>query len=74
MKSGQRLTSSGHLEAANTAAKAGVKTLIATHFTPQMDALGIKEKCIAEMQQVLLQLLRQVVRRIVWDEYFRLLP
>ena len=52
MKPGQKLTSSGHLEAARTAAKANVKTLVTTHFTPQMDALGVKEKCLAEMQQI----------------------
>ena len=28
------LTSSGHLEAARTAANAGAKTLVTTHFTP----------------------------------------
>ena len=36
------LTSSGHLEAARTAANAGAKTLVTTHFTPQMDALSDK--------------------------------
>ena len=61
LKPGQKLTSSGHLEAARTAAKAGVKTLITTHFTPQMDALGVKEKCLAEMHDIF-------DGRIVWGE------
>ncbi|MEM6303925.1 MAG: MBL fold metallo-hydrolase [Pseudomonadota bacterium] len=61
MKPGQQLTSSGHLEAARTAAKAGVKTLVATHFTPQMDALGVRERCLAEMAEVF-------EGRIIWGE------
>ncbi|MGI9365758.1 MAG: MBL fold metallo-hydrolase [Rhizobiaceae bacterium] len=61
MKPDQQLTSSGHLEAANTAAKAGVKSLITTHFTPQMDALGVKEKCLAEMREI-------YDGRIIWGE------
>ena len=61
LKPDQKLTSSGHLEAARTAAKAGVKTLVTTHFTPQMDALGVKEKCLAEMQEI-------YQGRIVWGE------
>ena len=61
MKPGQQLTSSGHLEAAHTAAKAGVKTLVATHFTPQMDAFGVKERCLAEMNDVF-------DGRIIWGE------
>lgn len=61
MKPGQQLTSSGHLEAANTAAKAGVKTLVTTHFTPQMDALGVRERCLAEMSEIF-------KGRIIWGE------
>lgn len=61
MKPNERLTSSGHLEAARTAAKAGVKSLVTTHFTPQMDALGVKEKCLAEMQEI-------YNGRIIWGE------
>lgn len=67
LKPDQRLTSSGHMEAANTAAKAGVKTLITTHFTPQMDALGVREKCIAEMSEVF-------SGRIVWGEDLMEIP
>ena len=67
MKPDQQLTSSGHLEAARTAAKAGVKTLVATHFTPQMDALGIKEKCLAEMREVF-------DGRIIWGEDLMEIP
>lgn len=48
----QELTASGHMEIANLAARQNVKTLVATHFTPQMEPPGIREKCIAEMAQV----------------------
>ena len=67
MKPGQRLTSSGHLEAAHTAAKAGVKTLVTTHFTPQMDAFGVKEKCLAEMREIF-------DGRIIWGEDLMEIP
>ena len=55
------LASSGHLEAARTAAAANVKTLVATHFTPQMDAPGVKERCLAEMAEIF-------KGRIIWGE------
>ncbi len=55
------LTSSGHLEAARTARDAGVKTLVCTHFTPQIDAHGIREKCLGEMAEIF-------KGRIVWGE------
>ena len=67
LKSDQELTSSGHLEAANTAAKAGVNTLVATHFTPQMDAYGVKERCLAEMREVF-------DGRIIWGEDLMEIP
>ena len=67
LKPDQKLTSSGHLEAARTAAKAGVKTLVATHFTPQMDALGVKEKCLAEMRDIF-------QGRIIWGEDLMEIP
>jgi len=57
----KELTSSGHLEAARTAAAANVKTLVATHFTPQMDAPGVKERCLAEMAEIF-------KGRIIWGE------
>lgn len=55
------LTSSGHLEAARTAADAGVKTLVCTHFTPQMESPGVRERCIAEMADIF-------KGRIIWGE------
>lgn len=55
------LTSSGHREAARTARDAGVKTLVCTHFTPQIDALGVKERCLAEMAEIF-------PGRIIWGE------
>ena len=67
LKKDQTLTSSGHLEAARTAAKAGVRTLVATHFTPQMDALGVREKCLAEMAEIF-------DGRIIWGEDLMEIP
>lgn len=58
---GNRLASSGHLECAQLAADQNVKTLVTTHFTPQMDAPGVKEKCLGEMREI-------YKGRIVWGE------
>ncbi len=63
----QILTSSGHLEAARTAAKAQVKTLVTTHFTPQMDAQGVAEKCLGEMAKI-------YDGRIIWGEDLMQIP
>lgn len=57
----EELTASGHLEIAELAARQNVKTLVATHFTPQMEPPGIREKCIAEMA-------RLYSGRIIWGE------
>ena len=64
---GKTVTSSGHKEAAFIANEAGVKTLVATHFTPQMDAPGVKEQCLAEMAQM-------YSGRIIWGEDMMKLP
>ena len=61
------LTSSGHLEAARTAAKAQVKTLVTTHFTPQMDTQGVAEKCLGEMAKI-------YDGRIIWGEDLMQIP
>ena len=61
------LASSGHIEAATIAAEQNVKTLIATHFTPQMDAYGVKEKCLAEMADIF-------KGRIIWGEDMMVIP
>ena len=58
---GNRLASSGHLECAQLAADQNVKTLVTTHFTPQMDAPGVKEKCLGDMREI-------YKGRIVWGE------
>ena len=55
------LTSSGHMEAARIAANANVKTMVTTHFTPQMDTFGVREKCIGDMVDVF-------KGRIIWGE------
>jgi ribonuclease BN (tRNA processing enzyme) len=64
---GKTVTSSGHKEAAYVAAEAGVNTLVATHFTPQMDAPGVKEQCLFEMAEMF-------KGRIVWGEDMMCLP
>jgi ribonuclease BN (tRNA processing enzyme) len=55
------LTASGHMEIANLAARQNVKTLVATHFTPQMEPPGVRERCVAEMA-------RGYSGGIVWGE------
>lgn len=57
----KNLTASGHLEIADLAARQGVKTLVATHFTPQMEPPGVRERCIAEMSKI-------YDGRIIWGE------
>lgn len=42
----------GHMELAQLAAKAGVKTLVLTHLTEQIDQPGIRERVVAEMSGV----------------------
>ena len=42
----------GHLELANIAREAKVKTLVLTHVTEQIDRPGIRERVIAEMAQI----------------------
>ena len=64
---GKTVTSSGHKEASYVAAEAGVNTLVATHFTPQMDAPGVKEQCLFEMAEMF-------KGRIVWGEDMMCLP
>lgn len=47
-----RLGTSGHLEAARTAAAAGARRLVASHIYDQFDRPGVREKVIAEMTKV----------------------
>lgn len=57
----EKLTASGHMEIARLAAEQNVKTLVTTHFTPQMEPPGVRERCIAEMSKV-------YDGRIIWGE------
>lgn len=47
-----QLGTSGHLEAARTAAAAGVRRLVASHIYNQFDRPGVREKVIADMTRV----------------------
>jgi ribonuclease BN (tRNA processing enzyme) len=47
-----RIGTSGHLEAARTAAAAGARRLVASHIYNQFDRPGVREKVIAEMTSV----------------------
>ena len=47
-----RQGTSGHLEAAHTAAAAGVRCLVASHVYNQFDLPGVRERVIAEMARV----------------------
>ena len=66
-KPNARLTASGHMEAARLAAEQEVRTLVTTHFTPQMEPPGLRERCIAEMAQV-------YSGRIIWGEDLLQIP
>lgn len=66
-ETGPKLASSGHLECARVAAEQNVKTLVTTHFTPQMDAPGVKEKCLGEMAAIF-------SGRIIWGEDLMQIP
>lgn len=47
-----RIGTSGHLEAARTAAASGARRLVASHIYNQFDRPGVREKVIAEMARV----------------------
>lgn len=47
-----QLGTSGHLEAASTAAAAGARRLVASHIYNQFDRPGVREKVIAEMARL----------------------
>jgi len=47
-----RIGTSGHLDAARTAAAAGARQLVASHIYDQFDRPGVREKVIAEMSRV----------------------
>lgn len=47
-----RIGTSGHLEAARTAAAAGARRLVASHIYNQFDRPGIRERTIAEMARI----------------------
>jgi len=66
-ESGQRLASSGHVESARIAAEQNVKTLVCTHFTPQMDTPGVKEQCLGEMADI-------YSGRFIWGEDLMEIP
>ena len=47
-----RIMSGSHLDNAETAKRAGIETLVLTHFLPMLDRPGVKEKMVAEMAEV----------------------
>ena len=47
-----RIGTSGHIEAARTAAAARARRLVATHIYNQFDVPGVREKVIADMARV----------------------
>jgi ribonuclease BN (tRNA processing enzyme) len=42
----------GHLEVARLAQAAGVRNLVASHITEQMDVPGVRERLIREMAEI----------------------
>ena len=59
--------SSGHLEVARTAHDAGVKTVVLTHISEQMDSVGMHEKLLREMGEV-------YGGNIIWGEDLMAVP
>ncbi|MBU2533753.1 MAG: MBL fold metallo-hydrolase [Alphaproteobacteria bacterium] len=47
-----RETNGSHMDVAEIARRAGVKTLVLTHFPPPMDAPGLLERLVGEMSRV----------------------
>jgi ribonuclease BN (tRNA processing enzyme) len=47
-----RTGTSGHLEAARTAAAAGARCLVASHIYDQFDRPGVRERVIADMARI----------------------
>ena len=47
-----RLGTSGHIEAARTAAAAGARRLVASHIYNQFDRPGVREQVVAEMARI----------------------
>ena len=47
-----RISSSGHLEVAQTAKDANAKTCVISHVTDQMDAVGMQERLLREMGEI----------------------
>jgi len=45
-------TCSGHLEVASAGQEAGVKNLVVSHTTEQMDVPGVKERVVREMSEI----------------------
>lgn len=57
----------GHLEAAQVAADAKVRTLVVSHVSNQMDVPGVRERLIAEMTEIF-------AGNIVWGEDLMRVP
>ncbi len=62
-----RISSSGHLEVAETAQEANAKTCLITHVTEQMDAIGMHEKLLREMGEI-------YKGNLIWGEDLMTIP
>ncbi|RAI01874.1 MBL fold metallo-hydrolase [Acuticoccus sediminis] len=47
-----RRTTGNHIDNAETARRAGVRTLVLTHFLPSLDRPGVKEQMVSEMRPI----------------------
>lgn len=47
-----RLVCGNHVDTAQVAQKAGVKTLVLTHFLEQIDQPGVREKILSEISKI----------------------
>ena len=51
-----RRSCGNHLDTAEVARQAGVSTVVLTHMTEQIDQVGVRERIIGEMAQILVAL------------------
>ena len=67
LNAGMQKGSSGHMEIANLAAKANVRTLVVSHVTEQMDVPGIRERLLQEIGSV-------YSGNVIWGEDLMRIP
>ena len=67
LNAGMQKGSSGHMEIADLAAKANVRTLVVSHVTEQMDVPGVRERLLQEIGRV-------YSGNVIWGEDLMRIP